>query len=896
MSTSTAIGAARAAWLVVGLRLRRLLNQITSGVQRFRRRVPTGHRAATAGKNRVSWLVGSLVAVSMLFSFTNLARQALAHMQNRFGSYTLVRAEVGPEPFARTGWLGVQVRDLTTAEAQALGWDQPRGAKIVACVATSPAAEAGIRPDDIAVALDEREVSGAANFTQMVGAMVPGGSVELRVLRDGAEQRVRVIVGQRPTPPPTGKQAIRGKLPVLPGYRLAWGVLQGCVLEACILLLASLLISLASRDFAAPDWDLEWLVTLPVSLATLLGVRIVERTLINPAGLLTLGPFLTVVAWEGGHRIAAPLLGLVATILLLAIATVIWTVLETGLRLRVSPSKRRNVQALVSVTSAACLYLAMSAGMSADSYVMRWAPELPLWSLWLPPGLAISALTSAKPAGVSVAMLGLVVETLTCAVLGLGLLKHQLRLGVVGAAGRESGGRGVANQPIAAAIGRARRRKLLSPIQARELRLLGRDRNFLVQTLVLPIVIIGAQVLLNTPGRAFATGFGSPEQVAAAAFGIGAYALMFSAFQTLNAEGQALWILYCVPQSLEAVLREKATLWGTVCVGYAIAVLAFGLAFNPAFSLHQLELMIVVLLGVPIFATVGTALGVFACDPLAQLVQRRVRPSYLYLYMLLASLYVYAIYASNVWQRTGLVVLTALLGMALWQKARDHLPYLLDADALPPARVSLADGLIAALLFFVLQALVAIVLAAGGQKLTGREVVVAYSVAGAVTYCAMRITYWCLKAEGVPRAIGRGFGRALGWGASGGAVAAVVAIAYLRAAAHTSLFENVRDSLFTGRDGWVWFAVLAVVAAPVCEEFIFRGLIFGGLRRSLGISASVLASAAIFALVHPAPSVIPVFGLGVAAALVYERTRLLQGPMAVHAVYNAAIVVYRAVS
>jgi membrane protease YdiL (CAAX protease family) len=36
--------------------------------------------------------------------------------------------------------------------------------------------------------------------------------------------------------------------------------------------------------------------------------------------------------------------------------------------------------------------------------------------------------------------------------------------------------------------------------------------------------------------------------------------------------------------------------------------------------------------------------------------------------------------------------------------------------------------------------------------------------------------------------------------------------------------------------------------------------------------------------------VIPVFGLGVAAALVYERTELLIGPMVVHAVYNAAVV------
>jgi hypothetical protein len=51
----------------------------------------------------------------------------------------------------------------------------------------------------------------------------------------------------------------------------------------------------------------------------------------------------------------------------------------------------------------------------------------------------------------------------------------------------------------------------------------------------------------------------------------------------------------------------------------------------------------------------------------------------------------------------------------------------------------------------------------------------------------------------------------------------------------------------------------------------------------------VLASAAIFALVHPAPSVIPVFGLGIATALVYERTGFLFGPMVVHAVYNAAV-------
>ena len=80
-----------------------------------------------------------------------------------------------------------------------------------------------------------------------------------------------------------------------------------------------------------------------------------------------------------------------------------------------------------------------------------------------------------------------------------------------------------------------------------------------------------------------------------------------------------------------------------------------------------------------------------------------------------------------------------------------------------------------------------------------------------------------------------------------------------------------------------------MVAAPIFEEFIFRGLVFGGLRRSLGLWPAVLASSAIFAIVHPAIAVFPVFGLGVCAALVYERTGFLLAPMLVHAVYNAAM-------
>jgi membrane protease YdiL (CAAX protease family) len=76
---------------------------------------------------------------------------------------------------------------------------------------------------------------------------------------------------------------------------------------------------------------------------------------------------------------------------------------------------------------------------------------------------------------------------------------------------------------------------------------------------------------------------------------------------------------------------------------------------------------------------------------------------------------------------------------------------------------------------------------------------------------------------------------------------------------------------------------------PAVPEFLFRGLVYG-LRRSRGVLVSVLASAAIFAVLHPLPSAPPVFLMGVLAALACEATGSLAAPVIVHATYNAAVV------
>jgi ABC-2 type transport system permease protein len=550
------------------------------------------------------------------------------------------------------------------------------------------------------------------------------------------------------------------------------------------------------------------------------------------------------------------------------------------------------MQAAISIVAVIVFLLPISAGMPATGgYIVAWGPLLPSWTSSLPPGLAVQMAASADTAGSVQLLMLLTGEAALFVAGGMALLSWQLRSGVVASGARESGRRDRASKASAAESGALSLRAVLTPIQVREVRLLGRDRTFLVQTLVMPAVLIGAQLVFNTnAASSFASIASHPEYAASAAFGISAYALMFSAFQTVNTEGGALWLLYSVPQSLETILRQKAAFWSAACLIYPAIIFGSFAFIGGGPSLMLGELAAIVLLGIPIFAVIGTALGVFASDPLAQTVQRKVKISYLYLYMLLASFYAYTIYANGISQRLALFVLTALLAGALWQKARDQLPYLLDPAASPPARVSLSDGLIAALMFFVLQSLVLVFRLYGGRALTGFDVLLAFSIAGAVSYGTMRLAFWRLHSAGVPKIYGSGMQGALAFGLLGGAGAAGLAFLYLAAARHTPLLEQAHRIVLFGRHDEVLLAALAIFAAPLFEEFIFRGLIFGGLRRSLSFAPSMLASAAVFALVHPPASVIPVFGLGLVTAFAYERTKLLAAPMAAHAAYNALIV------
>lgn len=659
-------------------------------------------------------------------------------------------------------------------------------------------------------------------------------------------------------------------------------LLQAAAMQASLLFCLAFLLPLGSKEMAQPDWDLEWLVTLPLQRRSLLLARIAERTLANPSGILALWPMLMAVAWHSGHRWSTPLLAAACTLPLLACAATLRTLADTGLRLRLAPSQLRNLQAIASVCSLPLMYLALSLATPTASLTLSWAAQFPAWSLWTPPGLALQALNTRAPG----AALGygalLVLQTAVLLWLGLRALQGLLADGVVATGSRETG-RGVSGSAALArgfAIG--------TPLQRRELRLLSRDRNFLVQSLLIPLVIFGSQLVLNGQVKDMGQFLANPALLSSVAFGLGAYVLMLSAFQTINTEGHALWLLYTYPQSIGGMLAEKARLWSLLALAYPLGIFAIGLWFGAPADGRLLSQAILVLAGIPIFATIAVALGVWACDPLAQDTRTRVRPTFAYAYLILSSLYTYALNTSA-WQvRLAVIVLLAALALSLWQRARDSLPYLLDPSAAPPPRVSASDGIMAAILFFLLQLLVAGVLHLAGKRLSLSTVTASFVAAGALVYGLARLVYWRSGASGVPRLWRepwRDNNRAiLAWGVMMALPTLAAGVLWIAVLRHFGAMPAAQPSTVLA-----WLAPLAILAAPAFEEFIFRGLLFGGLRRSLPLLPSAFASAALFAVIHPPLAMAPVFVLGLCTAYAAERSKSLLAPMLAHALYNAGM-------
>jgi Do/DeqQ family serine protease len=94
----------------------------------------------------------------------------------------------------RRGSFGVEVQDLDDELREAFDLETDRGAVITRLAADSTLGRAGLRPGDVIVAIDEREVDGAQTLRNIEGLLTVGTEVRVGYLRDGEREDVTVTV------------------------------------------------------------------------------------------------------------------------------------------------------------------------------------------------------------------------------------------------------------------------------------------------------------------------------------------------------------------------------------------------------------------------------------------------------------------------------------------------------------------------------------------------------------------------------------------------------------------------------------------------------------------------------------------------------------------------------
>jgi membrane protease YdiL (CAAX protease family) len=663
---------------------------------------------------------------------------------------------------------------------------------------------------------------------------------------------------------------------------------------AFLLALAQVLQHVAGsdEDLARVGPGLEWLFSFPVRARALFWARAAAAPFSSPLVWVVLLPFYAVVFACAGLGLASIALGALAAVYVALWGGGLRVLLETTLRRYLSMVWVSRVQAGVLTLSLLPLAAGFAVAFSPlTAGALVWAAELPdavrYEPLTLPLSLAAGGRSAFEAAALGLVLLG--AWLFAC----VGIAERMVRGGITSGASEHVILRGGA----AAAI--STRGSAWRGVRLKEWRSLVRDRRTRAQAFIAPVLLFTMQFLLNPSlARAIAS---NPRHVATAAFAVSAFSLTTSAFTAIGAEGPALYWLYTAPIELSRALLDKLIVRSMVSALFGVLIFVVAWGTEPDLILPSLPYAALTFVGIGLYSVIAVGIGTLGTDVLEPEPRRRIRPGGIYLFMMLAALFAYAIYTPSLWGKVVQLMLSALLAYAVWQKLGERLPFLLDPTEAPPPVITVADGVIAALAFFVLQAVFSLPFQDGDQT-EALTVLVAFASAGLTVAALALFSFWrsripnLLVALGLRRSRERRTGllAPLGLGVGGGLLAALLALGYLWIMRQVPWlaadFEEAQRSLGeldAAERGWL--LGLAVVAAPIFEEFIFRGILYRGFRHSVGPLAAALSSAVVFGLVHPAPTALPVTFMALLAGAAYERTGWLATPVAMHMTYNAVM-------
>jgi membrane protease YdiL (CAAX protease family) len=143
--------------------------------------------------------------------------------------------------------------------------------------------------------------------------------------------------------------------------------------------------------------------------------------------------------------------------------------------------------------------------------------------------------------------------------------------------------------------------------------------------------------------------------------------------------------------------------------------------------------------------------------------------------------------------------------------------------------------------------------------------------------------------------------REIGWALAGVVAALTVAIVASAVLAALDLVPEsvIGDAVVSDPTLVLGLAVLSIVLVAPAEEFLFRGVIQGRLRRSLGPVGAVAGSSLLFGSLHlgnytgetaaVVAGAVLIACVGTVFGVLYERTENLAVPIVAHGVYNTVL-------
>ncbi|MBX5463357.1 MAG: DegQ family serine endoprotease [Steroidobacteraceae bacterium] len=98
------------------------------------------------------------------------------------------------------GRIGVTIQDVNAQLAESFGLDRPRGALVSAVEDGGPAADAGVKPGDVIVAVNDKPIEVSSELPPIIAHLRPGTTATLEVVRDRKKKRLEVKIEELQEP------------------------------------------------------------------------------------------------------------------------------------------------------------------------------------------------------------------------------------------------------------------------------------------------------------------------------------------------------------------------------------------------------------------------------------------------------------------------------------------------------------------------------------------------------------------------------------------------------------------------------------------------------------------------------------------------------------------------